>query len=374
LKTLYIISKGMGKNSDKEIRELEKQNRMPRVKLLEDKVSATVLDERYLLKQTPGIRRAIYKHIPAHIAQIIEVFFIQHKFDIILSQSEKVAFPLSYLMKILRLKIPHVVIISRITSVDEKQSQRKKWFLKQIKEYVSKFLIWSKVQRQIAIDELGVKPEKIVLLKRGTDQKFWYPKEKETETDMICSVGMEARDYPTLIEAMRGVDIPCHIAVGSTRGELFDTVKRLYDIKDIPSNISVGRKSHEELRSLYQRCRFVVVTLMESDSDNGLTTILEAMAMGKPVICSKTEGQVGIIEDGVTGIFVPQGDKDALKKAITELWDDPEKCREMGIKGRKFIEENHSMEQFVDAIHNEMHMLLDPASKNTAAGLKLENV
>jgi len=98
------------------------------------------------------------------------------------------------------------------------------------------------------------------------------------------------------------------------------------------------------------------------------------MAMGKPVICSKTEGQVGIIEDGVTGIFVPQGDKDALRKAITKLWDDPEKCREMGIKGRKFIEENHSMEQFVDAIHNEMHMLLDPASKNTAAGLKLENV
>jgi glycosyltransferase involved in cell wall biosynthesis len=362
----------MGKSSEEEIRELEKQNRMPRVTTLEDKVSATVLDERYLLKQTPRIRRNLYKHIPAHIAQIIEVFFIQHRFDIILSQSEKVAFPLSYLMKILRFKIPHVVIISRITSVDEKQSKRKKWFMKHIKDYVSKFLIWSKVQRQIAIEELGVAPDKIVLLKRGTDQKFWYP--SESDTDMICSVGMEARDYPTLIEAMRNVDIPCHIAVSSTRGELFDTVKRLYDIDDIPSNISVGRKSHEELRSLYQRCRFVVVTLMESDSDNGLTTILEAMAMGKPVICSKTEGQVGIIEDGVNGIFVPQGDKEALRKAIIELWNDPERCREMGAKGRKFIEENHSMEQFVDEIHDEMRSILEPEAGKSPASLKLEKV
>lgn len=362
----------MGKVSESEIRNLEKQNRMPRVSTLEDKVSATVLDERYLMTQTPRMRRAIYNHIPAHIAQIIEVFFVQHRFDIILSQSEKVAFPLSFLMKFFGFKIPHVLIISRITSVYEKQSKRKKWFFKHIKDYVSKFLIWSKVQRQIAIDELGVDPGKIVLLKRGTDQKFWFP--INVETDMICSAGMEARDYPTLIEAMRNVDIPCHIAVGATRGELFETVKRLYDIDDIPSNITVGRKSHEELRELYQRCRFIVVPLMESDSDNGLTTILEAMAMGKPVICSRTEGQVGIIEDGVTGVFVPQGDKDALQKAILELWNDPQKCLEMGRKGRKFIENHHTMEQFVDEIYGEMKSVLESRANNTSTRLKLGNI
>ena len=364
----------MGKSSEEEIRALEKQRRIPRVTSLQDKVSATVLDERYLYEKTPGLRRFIYKRIPTHIAQMLEVLFIQHKFDVILSQTEKVAFPLAFIMKMLRFKIPHVVIISRITSVYEKQSDRKKWFVKQIKDYVAKFLIWSKVQREIAIEELGVDPAKIKLIKRGTDQKFWTSSGQVKKTDMICSVGMEARDYPTLIEALREVDIPCHIAVGSTRGELFNTVKKLYDIKDLPQNVTVGRKSHEELRELYERCRFVVVSLMESDSDNGLTTILESMAMGKPVICSRTQGQVGIIEDGVTGIFVPQGDPVALREAMSDLWNNPEKCKEMGKKGRRFIEEHHNMEQFVDAIYRELRLSLDSKKSLVGEAMKLDNV
>lgn len=357
MKTLYIISKGIGKLSESEMLQLERDNKIPRGSLLENALSATLLDERYLFEKSPRIRRWFYRLIPVQIAQILEALFIQHRYDIILSQSEKVGLPLSLLMKYLGIKKPHVLIISRITSVDEKKARQKEWFLKQTKDRISRFLIWSSVQRKYAIEELKVPSTKVILIKRGTDQLFWSPDSAVSgpgKNDMICSVGMEARDYPTLIEALRTTTIPCHIAVGAARGEIFQTVKKLYDIKQMPQNVTVGYKSPAELRELYMRSLFVVVPLMSTDSDNGLTTILESMAMGKPVICSDVEGQIDVIQDGVTGFYVPQGNPVALRASMIRLWNNPELARQMGQNARRHIEKHHSIEQFVEAIQREV--------------------
>jgi len=354
MKTLYLISKGLDKLSENEMRDLERENKIPRHSLLEDYISADLLDERYLVNKTPTIRRQLYKLLPVYVAQLIEALFILHRYDIILSHTEKAGLPLALTMKIFGINKPHVIIISRITSVNDNKSRQKIWFLKKTKDSISKIIIWSSMQRKIAIEKLGVPADKIILVKRGTDQKFWRPQPQSAKPDMICAAGMEARDYPTLIEALRPLNIRCHIAVGASRGEMFDTVKKLYDIKDLPKSITVGRKSLTELRDLYTQSQFVVVPIMQSDSDNGLTTILEAMAMGKPVICSRTEGQIDVIQDGVTGIFVPLNDPIKMREAISELWNDPERCEKMGIEARKYIEENHSLEQFAGHIKKEI--------------------
>ena len=347
----------MDKLSDPELQKQERNNEIPRYSLLEKKMNADVLDERFLKERAPSYRRILYKWLPTSISQLIEALFILQNYDVILSQFERVSFPLTAIMRIFNIKKPHALIISRITSVKPKRTKVKIQFIKYIKNTASLFLIWSSNQRRIAIEEYGIDPEKAVLLKRGVDQNFWKP--QPAEIDMICSVGMEARDYPTLVEALKPLNIPCHIAVGASRGEIFDTVKELYNIKEIPDNITIGPKYHRDLRNLYARSRFVVVTLMESDSDNGLTTILESMAMGKPVIVTRTEGQIDVIQDGVTGIFVPQGDPKALTNAISELWNNPEKCEKMGRAARKYIEEVHNLEQFTDAIEQEVRLVIN---------------
>jgi len=374
METLYIISKGMDKPSNQAIRQLEMENKIPRVTLLEDAVSAELLDERYLIEKTPYLRKLFYKLIPVHIAQLIEALFILNRYDVILSHTEKVSFPLALILKWVGSSIPHLVILSRITSVDKKKTKRKMWFFKKTSKSITRFLIWSSVQRKIAIERFGVPPDKIKLLKKGTDQRFWRSKDKEIETDMICSVRMEARDYPTLVDALRQVKIPCHIAAGASRGEIFNTVKKLHEIDDIPDWVTVGPKSLVELRSLYERSRFIVVSLMPTDSDNGLTTILESMSMGKPVICTKTKGQIDIIQDGVTGIYVPQGDSKAMRDAIQSLWNDPERCKRMGKTARKFIEETHNLEQFVQGIKNELRRTISYSEHSKPLVKNLEKV
>lgn len=347
----------MDKLPDETIRRREIEDKAPRTSLMEDELNTVVLDERYLNRIT-GIRRFFYRRLPTDFAQLLEAWYIHTNFDAVVSYYERVALPFAYLQKLTGSTVPHILLTTWFSS------KQKVWFMKRVHNYLAKIITWSSNQYRFAINDLDIPREKIRLVKRGTDQKFWRPM-PGAQTDTICSAGMEMRDYPTLIRALKSLHIPCHIATGESRGELFESVKRLYAMDDIPAHITFGRKDQEELRALYTRSRFVVVPLLPTDTDNGLTVILEAMAMGKPVICSKVEGQIDVIENGVTGIYVPQGDPEALKEAIMQLWNNPERARRMGKAARAYIEKHHALEQFVAVIKHEVVQSMDKKAQAT---------
>ena len=103
-----------------------------------------------------------------------------------------------------------------------------------------------------------------------------------------------------------------------------------------------------ELRKLYAKCALVVVPILPSDTDNGITVILEAMAMGKTVICSKTEGQVDVIEDGVTGFYVEPQQPLALAALIERLLAQPATLKQVGEQARAYVLKHHRLQQFAD--------------------------
>ncbi|MEX0721773.1 MAG: glycosyltransferase family 4 protein [Balneolaceae bacterium] len=349
MKTLFIISTGLNKRTDEEIRRLELEDKLPRTSPLETELNTQLLDERYL-NSIKGWRRNIYKWLPSNLTQLLEALYIHKQYDAVLSYYERVGLPFAYLQKLLGSKTPHILLTTWFSS------SQKVWFLKRVQDHLAKIVTWSSNQYKFGVNELGIPPEKIKLIKRGVDQQFWRPIESQTNT--ICSAGMEMRDYPTLIQAMKSLDIPCHIATGEARGQLFNTVKDLYAMEGIPSNITIGEKKPTDLRQLYASSRFVVIPLLPTDTDNGLTVILEAMAMGKAVISSKVDGQIDVIKEGITGFYVPQGDPQALKEVIEYLWSDPEKAKKMGKAARDYIEEHHTLEQFVEAIKEEVSQAL----------------
>jgi len=228
---------------------------------------------------------------------------------------------------------------------------------------------WSSVQRRSLIEKIGYPAEKVYLIRHYVDQVFYSP--RPTEEVMICAVGAEMRDYATLKEALRGTALRCHIAADHVRipGRYRLLRDRRVPISEIGlranASVTEGRMSLPELRELYARSRFVVVPLMHSDTDNGVTVILEAMAMGKPVICSRTRGQVDVVEEGKTGLYVPVGDITALRKAMLRLWNEPVLAREMGRNARAHVEKYHTLELFTAATRSAAEASLDgrPASE-----------
>ena len=62
--------------------------------------------------------------------------------------------------------------------------------------------------------------------------------------------------------------------------------------------------------------------------------VIEAMAAGKPVVCTRVGGVSGIVAEGETGYIVPVGDAEALAERMTRLLRDPQLRARMGQRGR----------------------------------------
>ncbi|MER3523678.1 MAG: hypothetical protein C4326_06305 [Ignavibacteria bacterium] len=325
-----------------ELKRLEETDQTPRATIFATEFNADVLDRR-MLERAPAWRRFVYRFLPVPIAQVLEAFAIYRRYDFVLSWHEKLGFTFALLCKLTGAKrVPHVALCSWPAK------GVKGVLMRLVQSRIDRYILWSTVQRDLAIRRFRVSPWKISLIHYFVDEKFFRP--LPMETDMILSVGSEMRDFPTLIAALDGLDIRCHVAAGVLSGERTQWIKRVEEIQNLPPNVSVGKKSHVELRALYARSRFVIIPLLPTDTDNGTTCMLEAMAMGKPVICSRTEGQVDVMEDGVTGLFVPVGDVKALREAILYLWNNVELAERMGRAGRAYIERVQRLDKFVGDI------------------------
>jgi glycosyltransferase involved in cell wall biosynthesis len=308
-----------------------------------DEMFAHKYDES-ILDGVPRYGRLPYRGLPAWVKLALELRRRQGEYDAIVTWSERLSLALMALDALRPGGKPHVAMLYWFSRPSVRVPMRA-FGGKSLQAIVT----WPTVQRAYAIDTLGLDPSKLYLVKHFVDQLFWAPPDRDHETDMICGAGAEMRDYPTLLAALRGTGLRCHIATDHVRVDRFGFARRLSAdsfLGSASADVTIGRKSVTELRELYARSRFVVVPLRESDTDNGVTVILEAMAMGKPVICSRTQGQVDVIQDGVTGILVPVGDPEALRRAMVDLWNDPERARAMGARGRAYIEEHHTLDKF----------------------------
>ena len=265
------------------------------------------------------------------------------EYDVIVTWSERLSLALMTLQRLAAHGKPHVAMLYWFSRPSVQVP------LRAFGDSLHAIVTWSSVQRNYAIERLGIPHEKLYLVKHFVDQLFWAPNQNESETDMICAAGAEMRDYPTLLAALRDLDVQCHIAADHVRIDRFGFARRVSTeafSSMAGQNVTIGRKRAIELRKLYARSRFVVVPLEASDTDNGITVILEAMAMGKPVICSRTRGQVDVIREGETGLFVPVGDAKAMRAAIVDLWNDPARAASMGRAARAYVEKYHTIEKF----------------------------
>jgi phosphatidylinositol alpha-mannosyltransferase len=104
----------------------------------------------------------------------------------------------------------------------------------------------------------------------------------------------------------------------------------------------IGFVPYDELPRYYQTADVFCAPAIGSESFGII--LLEAMAMGKPVVASSIEGYANVVSHGVDGLLVPPADKDSLARALISLLGDRSLRQEMGARGRaKALE--HSWER-----------------------------
>jgi glycosyltransferase involved in cell wall biosynthesis len=77
-------------------------------------------------------------------------------------------------------------------------------------------------------------------------------------------------------------------------------------------------------------------------------SILEAMALARPVVTSDVGGAGEAVADGETGLVVPPGDTEAAAAALAKLAADPGAARAMGKRGRTRQRKRFDGESMVD--------------------------
>jgi glycosyltransferase involved in cell wall biosynthesis len=212
---------------------------------------------------------------------------------------------------------------------------------------IDAIFVYAGLQKAYAESVLGIPASKVHQIPFHADARFFAPQPGAGgERPRIVSAGLELRDYPTMIEAVRGLDVEVCLAAASPWSKRANETTG----RELPPNVTARAYNYRELRDLYASAALVVVPLYETDFQAGVTTILEAMAMGKAVIATRTTGQRDVIEDGSSGLYVPPGDPSALRAAIEGLLASPERVAEIGACARRVIESRMSLELWVDRI------------------------
>ena len=75
--------------------------------------------------------------------------------------------------------------------------------------------------------------------------------------------------------------------------------------------------------------------------------VVEAEALGKPVIVTNVGGNPESFVDGTTGIMVEPSNPLQIAYAIKKLIDNPELAKQMGIEGKKFVKKKFVIEKTV---------------------------
>jgi glycosyltransferase involved in cell wall biosynthesis len=87
---------------------------------------------------------------------------------------------------------------------------------------------------------------------------------------------------------------------------------------------------------------------LPSEAEAMPMSLLEAMALGRPVIATDVGGNAELVRHGETGYLLPPGDGHAVARAIAELADDPARADRMGGAGRRLQRERFTGERMVE--------------------------
>lgn len=209
-----------------------------------------------------------------------------------------------------------------------------------------KIICYNNTEREKVI-QIGIPSEKIEIIPNGVDTTLFKPRKKEKKHVQILWVGRfkPGKDVETIVKAAK---ILCNnhdnvrfLLVGE--GPLKDYIENFASKLGVLDKIGfVDSVSNNKMPEIYNKSDVFVLPSI----DEGVPrTILEAMACGLPVVCTKLPQLTDVVKG--CGILVPVRDSKALAEAMSKIISDESLAQKLGESGRKKVVENNSWEDTV---------------------------
>ena len=217
------------------------------------------------------------------------------------------------------------------------------------------FMSVSKRQTDFLRDRVGIPGDRAVFVADQTDLRFFKPGPAAAgkKRPVIAGAGLEKRDYRVLAEAAADLDVDVRLTCFSVDAP----PDRSVFPDSWPANFSRRRYEWTELSQLYRDADMVAVTLMPTIYAAGVTTMVEGMASGRPVIVTRTEGLDGYLDDRDALSVVSPGDRADRRAAILALIDAPDRAAAMGRRGLEIATGRYGSDTHVETIARALEQL-----------------
>jgi glycosyltransferase involved in cell wall biosynthesis len=268
---------------------------------------------------------------------------VRKNYQAIVTDGEQIGLPLAAMLKFTLGQRPRHLMIVHVIS-----EPKKLIFLDRlgVQSAIDRFITYSRWQQRFIEDRWKLKRERVLWTPFMVDDEFFAPSRVtpcSNSSTQICAVGLERRDYVTLLRAVEGLDVHVVIAAASPWAKRADGLAG----STIPGNVTVRKFTQYELRQLYADSRFMVMPLENVKFQAGVTAMLECLAMSRAIICSRVPGQTDVVVEGENGRYVPPEDPSALRAEIVKLLAQPVDAARLGAAGRRVIEDQMSLDRYV---------------------------
>ena len=185
----------------------------------------------------------------------------------------------------------------------------------------------------------------------GTDIDFYQPEVNPGEGLVVA--GRTARDFSTVIRALSGSSIQAKILyLKGHLGYEGETPKNLHllaspEVEPVPGKNEGWRKVRDIL-DIYRKARVIGIPLYNQSTLAGLTSLMDCLGMGKPVIMTRNPNMDLDIEKEGIGYWVNPGDVESWRKHLDWFDRNPEQAVIMGKRARSLAVNYYNSKRFAE--------------------------
>jgi glycosyltransferase involved in cell wall biosynthesis len=198
---------------------------------------------------------------------------------------------------------------------------------------------------RITVVHSGVNPERFASMKADhLISEFKLRRSEPVVLNVAHLAGHKGQEY--LVRA-----IPLVLAkIPNARFFIVGAGTLMGELRSLAASLKLNRKLiftgfRHDVGAFYHIADLFVMSSVQE----GLgTAVLDAMALGKPVVAAQSGGIPEIIQDGETGRLVTAANPAALAEGIIELLTNAEQARRMASRGKEMVSRNFSIDAMVD--------------------------
>lgn len=273
------------------------------------------------------------------------ILLCPHRFDVLYATSFR-GLELVILLRALRL-FRRPIVLWHHQPVVKAKSPFREFFARIFYKGIDRMFFFSQPIVDDSLRSGKADSSRMQVVPWGADLDFYDGIVRATaheRTHRFVSTGKEQRDMPTLIHAFASVPSDLDIYVSPSNGGV--NYADILGQEQIPDNVHVHVIRGFLIRELAQvvsRSGCVVICCRRTNYTVGLTTLVEALALGLPIVCTRNITFPFDCDVEGVGITVDYDDRAGWERALRWIVEHPAEAGEMGRRARRLAEERFNI-------------------------------